>query len=127
MAIATQTFTQLPPASASFRPSLSELFLTNLRLLDFDKRPDWPNITPKTYTTKDGQNQNQKQRIKCTEWVLYRLFELWDPEETRDVRLQKSSTCPAANSSIPSRNSTRSSRLLNHCSRLTYVPLYIEC
>jgi hypothetical protein len=63
---------------------LAELLLANLRLLDLDLREDWPEITPRTFNTKDTQ-QNQKQRIKCTEWILYRLFELWDPEETRDV------------------------------------------
>jgi hypothetical protein len=62
---------------------LAELLLANLRLLDLDLREDWPDITIKTFSTKDTQ-QNQKQRIKCTEWILYRLFELWEPEETRD-------------------------------------------
>jgi hypothetical protein len=69
----------------SLRPALPNLFLTNLRLLDLDKKPDWPNITPRTYATKDGQSQNQKLRIQCTEWALFRLFELWDPDQTRDV------------------------------------------
>jgi hypothetical protein len=70
----------LPPGSQLLRPSLSELFLTNLRLLNLDKKSDWPNITPRTFATKDG-----KLRITCTEWALFRLFELWDPEEARDV------------------------------------------
>lgn len=60
------------------------LFLTNLRLLDLDRRSDWPEITPQTFSTKDAQ-QNQKNRVKAVEWTLYRLFELWDREETRDV------------------------------------------
>ncbi|KAI6713371.1 hypothetical protein JHW43_004088 [Diplocarpon mali] len=60
-----------------------KLFLTNLRLLDFDRRPDWPNISALTFSTKDAQ-QNQKKRIQCVEWALYQLFALWDPEETRN-------------------------------------------
>jgi hypothetical protein len=61
------------------------LFLTNLRLLDLDQRTDWPGITPVTFTTKDSQ-QNIKKRIQCVEWALFRLFEIWDPEEAREVR-----------------------------------------
>ncbi|KFZ03790.1 hypothetical protein V502_10655, partial [Pseudogymnoascus sp. VKM F-4520 (FW-2644)] len=64
-------------------PSHISLFLTNLRLLDLDKREDWPGITPITFTTKDSQ-QNIKKRIQCVEWALFRLFELWDPEEARE-------------------------------------------
>ncbi|KAI9754354.1 MAG: hypothetical protein M4579_004752 [Chaenotheca gracillima] len=59
-----------------------DLFLRNLRLLDLDKREDWPNITAITFSTKDVQ-QNQRNRIRSVEWALYRLFELWDPEDTR--------------------------------------------
>jgi hypothetical protein len=72
--------------TASFRPPLLELYLTNLRLLDFDRRPDWPSITARTYATRDAQNQ--KQRILCTEWALFHLFELWAPDETQYVRPQ---------------------------------------
>lgn len=74
-------------ASTTFRPSLAELFVSNLRLVDLDVRSDWPDITAKSFSSKDPQNQNQKTRIRCTEWALYRLFELWDADETRDVRL----------------------------------------
>ena len=63
----------------------TSLFLTNLRLLDLDKHHDWPSTLLQTLGGKDGQ-QNQKNRIRCVEWALYRLFELWDPEETRNVR-----------------------------------------
>ncbi|CAG8960183.1 hypothetical protein HYFRA_00010662 [Hymenoscyphus fraxineus] len=59
------------------------LFLTNLRLLDLDLRPDWPDISQKTFSTKDAQ-QNQKKRVQCVEWALYQLFALWDPEETQN-------------------------------------------
>ncbi|OBT45586.1 hypothetical protein VE00_03506 [Pseudogymnoascus sp. WSF 3629] len=64
-------------------PSHVSLFLTNLRLLDLDRRQDWPGITPVTFATKDSQ-QNIKKRIQCVEWALFRLFEIWDPEEARE-------------------------------------------
>lgn len=65
--------------------SSTTLFVRNLRLLEFDLYEDWPAISVQTFTTKDAQ-QNQKKRIQCTEWALFRLFELWDPEDTREVR-----------------------------------------
>jgi len=74
------TTTTHPPSS---RRPLTPLLLTNLRLLDLDRLPDWPSITTKSFSTTDTQ-QNQKQRIRCVEWTLYRLFELWDPDETRE-------------------------------------------
>lgn len=77
----------LPPSIPSKVTSFvdnGELFATNLRLLNFDLLEDWPAITTKTFSTKDAQ-QNQKQRVRCIEWALFRLFELWDPQETRDV------------------------------------------
>ncbi|KAL2061526.1 hypothetical protein VTL71DRAFT_6903 [Oculimacula yallundae] len=64
-------------------PSNITLFLTNLRLLDLDLRPDWPDISALTFSTKDAQ-QNQKKRIQCVEWALFQLFALWDVEETRN-------------------------------------------
>ena len=65
-------------------PTSVNLFVRNLRLLDLDLRDDWPDITALTFSTKDAQ-QNQKKRIQCVEWALYRLFAIWDPEETRNV------------------------------------------
>ncbi|EAA33361.1 hypothetical protein GE21DRAFT_6443 [Neurospora crassa] len=59
------------------------LFLTNLRLLDLDLLPDWPDINTATFSVKDAA-QGQKKRIQCVEWALYQLFNLWDPEETRN-------------------------------------------
>ncbi|KAF2877667.1 HAUS augmin-like complex subunit 6 N-terminus-domain-containing protein [Massariosphaeria phaeospora] len=56
-----------------------KLFVTNLRLLDLDRRPDWPNITAQTFSSKTA---DQKQRIGGVEWALFSLFELWDPTET---------------------------------------------
>ncbi|TKA75889.1 hypothetical protein B0A49_03237 [Cryomyces minteri] len=64
-------------------PSNIALFVTNLRLLDLDRKPDWPSITPRTFSTHNAQ-QNQKSRIRCVEWALFRLFEIWDVETTRE-------------------------------------------
>jgi hypothetical protein len=61
-----------------------KLFVTNLRLLDLDQREDWPDITLQTFSTKNAE-QNQKKRIAAAEWALFRLCELWDPVETREV------------------------------------------
>jgi hypothetical protein len=59
-----------------------KLFVTNLRLLDFDTRNDWPDITVQTFSAK---NADQRQRIGGTEWALFRLFEIWDANETAQV------------------------------------------
>jgi hypothetical protein len=57
-----------------------------LRLLDLDRRPDWPDITVQTFSAK---NADQRQRIQAVEWTLFRLFEIWDPVETSQVRLSQ--------------------------------------
>ena len=57
---------------------------TNLRLLDLDLRPRAVKITPLTFSTRD-KAQNQGQRIRTAEWVIYRLFETWDRKETQKV------------------------------------------
>ena len=64
--------------------SPASVFLTNLRLLDLDKLSDWPSTSSQLLLGKDAK-KNQKNRIQCVEWALYRLFELWDPEEARNV------------------------------------------
>lgn len=64
-------------------PTNVSLFLTNLRLLDLDLRPDWPGLNLLTLTNKDAA-QGQKKRVQCVEWALYQLFVLWDPEEARN-------------------------------------------
>ncbi|KAI9054426.1 hypothetical protein LZ554_001588 [Drepanopeziza brunnea f. sp. 'monogermtubi'] len=79
----TTTTTATVTAQPLAGPSNITLFLTNLRLLDLDLRPDWPDISAVTFSTKDAQ-QNQKKRIQCVEWALYQLFALWDPEETQN-------------------------------------------
>lgn len=68
---------------ASKNTSHLSLFLTNLRLLDLDRADDWPEITHLTFSTRDGAG-GQKKRIQATEWALYHLFQLWDPEETQN-------------------------------------------
>ena len=75
---------QAPPAPTNATSSLS-VFLTNVHLLDLDRSEDWPAISAQTFTSKNTL-QNEKSRIHCVEWAFYRLFELWDPGETKDVR-----------------------------------------
>jgi hypothetical protein len=58
------------------------LFVTNLRFLNLDLRQDWPGITVQTFSAK---NADQRQRIGGTEWALFRLCEIWDPNETAQV------------------------------------------
>jgi hypothetical protein len=72
-----------PQSSASAVSSDVKLFVTNLRLLDLDLRNDWPGITVQTFSAK---NADQRQRIGGSEWALFRLFEIWDPDETAQVR-----------------------------------------
>ena len=75
-----------PAASAPTHAASSiPLLLTNLHLLDLDRRDDWPSVTAQTFTSKNTL-QNEKTRIQCVEWAFYRLFEIWDPVETSDVR-----------------------------------------
>ncbi|KAI0106165.1 HAUS augmin-like complex subunit 6 N-terminus-domain-containing protein [Nemania sp. FL0031] len=59
------------------------LFITNLRLLDLDLEPDWPDITPTTFSAKDAAG-GQKKRIQCVEWALYQLFSIWDHSDAQN-------------------------------------------
>ena len=64
------------------------LFLTNLRLLDLDLLSDWPGITAATFTSVGsgtGAALGLKRRVAAVVWALYRLFEIYDGEETRSV------------------------------------------
>ncbi|KAI4123311.1 MAG: hypothetical protein LQ341_007216, partial [Variospora aurantia] len=63
--------------------SSASVFITNLRLLDLDYLEDWPNLTIDIFSPRDART-NQKERIRCVEWALYRLFELWNPKETKN-------------------------------------------
>ncbi|KAI8931219.1 hypothetical protein NX059_011568 [Plenodomus lindquistii] len=76
--MAVKTTARAPVAPAS-TPTDVRLFVTNLRLLDLDTRDDWPGITIQTFSAR---NADQKQRIGGTEWALFRLYEIWDPNET---------------------------------------------
>ncbi|KAF1913282.1 HAUS augmin-like complex subunit 6 N-terminus-domain-containing protein [Ampelomyces quisqualis] len=69
----------LPQSLDALPASDVKLFVTNLRLLDLDLRTDWPGITVQTFS---GKNADQRQRISGAEWALFRLFEIWDPNET---------------------------------------------
>ncbi|KAL9110686.1 MAG: hypothetical protein Q9227_004863 [Pyrenula ochraceoflavens] len=62
-------------------PSNVQVFLRCLRLLDLDRRDDWPGLVEDHFAAKQN---NLNRRIKGVEWSLYRLFELWDAEETRN-------------------------------------------
>jgi len=79
MAVKAAAKTTAPNASPA---TDIRLFVTNLRLLDLDLCQDWPGITVQTFSAK---NADQKQRIGGTEWALFRLFELWDPDDTAQV------------------------------------------
>ncbi|KAK3954277.1 HAUS augmin-like complex subunit 6 N-terminus-domain-containing protein [Pseudoneurospora amorphoporcata] len=80
-----------PPSTTNPTPNTSNtsnisnisLFLTNLRLLDLDLLPDWPDINAVTFSVKDAA-RGQKKRIQCVEWALFQLFNLWDHQETRN-------------------------------------------
>ncbi|KAL8809833.1 MAG: hypothetical protein Q9223_002082 [Gallowayella weberi] len=58
-------------------------FITHLRLLDIDRLEDWPSVTEDLFAPKHVRD-NQKQRIRCVEWALYRLFELWNSKEAKN-------------------------------------------
>lgn len=82
---ATSDPAKVLPKSKLLAPSSNiSIFVSNLRLLDLDRRADWPDITVKTFDTKDAL-QNQKKRISCIEWALFRLYEIHDPETTKDA------------------------------------------
>ncbi|RDA87012.1 hypothetical protein CP532_6710 [Ophiocordyceps camponoti-leonardi (nom. inval.)] len=72
---------QRAPEAAPSQPtgkSPLSIFLTNLRLLDLDLLPDWPDISLQTFT---ASTHSQKRRVQCVEWALFHLFSLWDPDE----------------------------------------------
>lgn len=58
-------------------------FVHTLHLLDLDQREDWPEVSLQTF----GPKSNLQHRLRCIEWSLYRLFELYDVKGTRDVGL----------------------------------------
>ncbi|KAL6697159.1 HAUS augmin-like complex subunit 6 N-terminus domain-containing protein [Trichoderma pleuroticola] len=62
-------------------PASLSLFLTNIKLLDLDQLPDWPQISAETFAASGTTLQDQKRRVQCVEWALYQLFVIWDPDE----------------------------------------------
>lgn len=77
-----------PPNTPVVVPSDAALFLRNLRLLDLDRLPDWPGATVDTFRVGKDVLVAQKDRVRAAEWVLYRLFEIWDPKETKNVCIE---------------------------------------
>ncbi|RAO70005.1 uncharacterized protein BHQ10_006017 [Talaromyces amestolkiae] len=73
--------TTRPPTLSWPGPSPVTIFLRNIRLLQLDQQPDWPGLSRKLFSS--GQKA-QTQRVKSLEWVLYQLFLLWDPSETKN-------------------------------------------
>ncbi|GFF40898.1 hypothetical protein IFM51744_04621 [Aspergillus udagawae] len=57
------------------------VFVRNLKLLQLDLQPDWPDITVRSLSPS---SQNQRQRIRAVEWALYHLVALWDPKLAHD-------------------------------------------
>lgn len=79
-----------PPSSVPWAsPSPVTVFLRNLRLLQLDQQPDWPDLSARVLS---GGQQTQRQRIKGVEWALYHLFAIWDPEGTKNVFFASSSS-----------------------------------
>jgi hypothetical protein len=60
------------------------LLVKNLRLLNLDEEFDWPKLTPETFSAKDSV-QHQSQRVRAAEWILFKLFQIWDGSETSKV------------------------------------------
>lgn len=71
---------------AAAGPASLSLFLTNIKLLDLDQLPDWPEISAETFAASGTTLQDQKRRVQCVEWALYQLFVIWDPDEAANVR-----------------------------------------
>lgn len=66
-------------------PSDAALLVKNLRFLDLDLQADWPGIAASTFRVSKNAQVTQKDRLRCAEFVLYKLFELWDYPSTKFV------------------------------------------
>ena len=66
-------------------PSVFNLLTRNLRLLNLDLLEDWPGLTEAVFTSREEMRVKSKIRLKRAEWLLFRLFELWDPHITKIV------------------------------------------
>ncbi|RHZ51399.1 hypothetical protein CDV55_100330 [Aspergillus turcosus] len=72
----------LRPKSVGWTPqSHTCVFIRNLKLLQLDLHPDWPDITVRSLSPS---SQNQRQRIRAVEWALYHLVALWEPRIAQD-------------------------------------------
>lgn len=59
--------------------SSPRVLLQNLHLLDLDEEIDFPAKSLDTFSFKEELG-NQKHRLYCAEWILYKLFEIWNRE-----------------------------------------------
>jgi hypothetical protein len=73
---------------SSYALSNGELLVKNLRLLDLDEEFDWPQICSNTFAASDSV-KNLSRRSYCAAWILYKLFELFEPAETKAVCCHK--------------------------------------
>lgn len=61
-----------------------DLTIRNLRFLDLDLQADWPGLGRDTFrgASKDAKTK-ARGRVQAAEWVLFKLFEIYDPRGTR--------------------------------------------
>jgi len=67
-------------------PSDAALLVRNLRLLNLDLQTGWPDVTIDTFRAGKNAQVTQKERVKCAEFILYKLFELFDYPTAKFVR-----------------------------------------
>lgn len=67
-------------------PSDAALLVKNLRFLNLDLQTEWPDVTVDTFRAGKHAQVTQKERIRCAEFILYKLFELWDYPTAKFVR-----------------------------------------
>lgn len=67
-------------------PSDAVSLVRNLRLLNLDLQTDWPNVNVETFRAGKNAQVTQKERVKCAEFILYKLFELFDLPTAKFVR-----------------------------------------
>ncbi|KAH9812175.1 HAUS augmin-like complex subunit 6 N-terminus [Teratosphaeria destructans] len=68
-----------PPKKSSLTSAVIALFHTNLRLLDLDLLPDWPDVHLTSFAAHDARH-----RIRCVEFALFHLFRLYDAPTAAD-------------------------------------------
>ena len=59
-------------------PTNGELLVKNLRLLDLDEEFDGPNVQSRTFAEVSTVDKRPS-RTKAAYWILYKLFEAWNP------------------------------------------------